>query len=227
MTDNYTLVFTDPDNLNTIEIVPYSIDYSTSLTFYGKNALNYWHDLNNNLLLLLTNFGHKNPPLHPIVGQIWYDATNKLLKYFDKTWQTIVPPQLDLSMFVQQSGDTLNGNLIILNQGFNAKSITTRGYIEQQLAKCTYGDEKGTCWVKHSGSNYVVLSTYATKAKQTVTLPFEMADTQYSIVASPNDTANSNDGLHWTTYNKTTKDFQIVFAGSVQTLAIVITGFAK
>lgn len=228
MTDNYTLVFTDDSNPNTIEIEPYSIDFSTSLTFYGKNALNYWYDLNNNLLLLLANFGGASPPPKPIIGQIWYDSKVKKLKFFDKTWQLIEQPRPDLSMYVHNSNDTITGNLVISQFNSNAKSVTTRGYVDSRLANCTYGDKDGVCWVRHTDNNYVVISTSATKSKQTVTLPFEMVDTNYAVTATCNETSSYKyDGMHWTVYNKTTTSFQISFANSVATLAIIITGFAK
>lgn len=226
MTDTYILNSTTASI--TIEIEPYSIDLSTSLTFYGKNALNYWYDLNNNLLLLLSNFSSKKAPLRPIQGQIWFESTENKLKYFDQIWHSVTPQRPDLSMYVTIHDDTMQGNLILDPQPQNAKSIIPRVYVDTQLANCTYGDENGVSWVKHTDTNYVIISLSATKSGQTVTLPFEMSDTSYSILATSNETTNQKyDGYHWVVYNKTTTDFQVKFYNSVQTLAIIITGFAK
>jgi hypothetical protein len=51
----------------------------SSLTLIGKNFTNYGAILNENFIYLLENFADTNTPQFPLVGQIWYDTTNKLL----------------------------------------------------------------------------------------------------------------------------------------------------
>jgi len=58
---------------------------STDLTFVGKNYAGYGEILNQDLVKLLENFSNSKEPLNPLVGQMWYDATNKKIKLYDGT----------------------------------------------------------------------------------------------------------------------------------------------
>ncbi len=62
-----------------------TIDNTTDLKFVGRNYTGYGEVQNENFLHLLENFANTVPPLKPIVGQIWYDAVNKKLKFYDGT----------------------------------------------------------------------------------------------------------------------------------------------
>jgi hypothetical protein len=81
MTASYVLQFSDPNNLNTITVLPVpqgpgvDID-STSLTLVGSGYPNYGLPVAQNFLKLLENFASPNQPLHPIKGQLWYDTSN-------------------------------------------------------------------------------------------------------------------------------------------------------
>jgi hypothetical protein len=66
---------------------------ATSLTLIGKNFPTYGQILNQDLVSMLENFAYSNSPSNPLVGQIWYDSGNHLLKFYrDGTttpyWQT-------------------------------------------------------------------------------------------------------------------------------------------
>jgi len=60
----------------------------TSLTFVGKNFAGYGGIQNENFLYLLENFANGSEPSNAIAGQIWYDSTNKKLKYYVMTGPT-------------------------------------------------------------------------------------------------------------------------------------------
>ena len=53
---------------------------ATSLTFTGKGAANYGTVQQENLIRLLENFADSTEPLHPTIGQLWYDSGKKTLK---------------------------------------------------------------------------------------------------------------------------------------------------
>lgn len=57
---------------------------TTNLTLVGKNVNNYGQYINNNLTKLLSNFASDTEPdvEKAVVGQIWYDTSNKILKVF-------------------------------------------------------------------------------------------------------------------------------------------------
>lgn len=60
-----------------------TVDHTTDLTFIGKNYAGYGEVQNENFLHLLENFANTAQPARPVEGQIWYDSTNKVLKYYN------------------------------------------------------------------------------------------------------------------------------------------------
>ena len=63
---------------------------SSSLTLIGKNYAGYGIFLNQNYVKLLENFYNSTAPTAPLPGQLWYDATNSLLKVYDgSAWKPI------------------------------------------------------------------------------------------------------------------------------------------
>ena len=86
----YTINYTDgnvfasiPDGtVNTIQ----SGTVGTALiTLVGKNYAGYGEFLDNNFLHLLENGSNGTAPPSPVVGQLWWDKTNRLLKVYDAT----------------------------------------------------------------------------------------------------------------------------------------------
>jgi hypothetical protein len=52
---------------------------STSLTLTGKGLPNYGEIQQENFIRLLENFASENPPSHPTIGQLWYNAGQNIL----------------------------------------------------------------------------------------------------------------------------------------------------
>ena len=66
-----------------------TIDQSTDLNFVGKNYAGYGEIHNENFLFLLENFAGSNPPPRAISGQVWFDASESKLKFYDGSrWRT-------------------------------------------------------------------------------------------------------------------------------------------
>lgn len=62
---------------------------STSLTLVGKNYAGYGEIQNENFVHLLENFAHANEPANKIIGQVWYSASDKKLKFWNGVrWKT-------------------------------------------------------------------------------------------------------------------------------------------
>lgn len=53
---------------------------STSLTLIGRNYAGYGTFLNENFIYLLENFARSSGPSNPLTGQLWWDATNNVVK---------------------------------------------------------------------------------------------------------------------------------------------------
>ena len=62
-----------------------TIDTTTDLRFVGKNYAGYGEVQNENFLHLMENFANSTSPPKVVTGQIWYDTTNKKLKFYDGT----------------------------------------------------------------------------------------------------------------------------------------------
>jgi len=66
-----------------------TLDQTTDLKLVGKNYAGYGEIQNENFVFLLENFAGGNEPPKKITGQIWFDSTNKKLKFYDGTnWRT-------------------------------------------------------------------------------------------------------------------------------------------
>jgi hypothetical protein len=62
-----------------------TIDTTTDLRFVGKNYAGYGEVQNENFLHLLENFANTTAPPKSVLGQIWYDSSNKKLKFYNGT----------------------------------------------------------------------------------------------------------------------------------------------
>lgn len=60
-----------------------TIDQTTDLKLVGKNYAGYGEIQNENFIFLLENFAGNNEPPKAITGQIWFDASQSKLKYYD------------------------------------------------------------------------------------------------------------------------------------------------
>lgn len=58
---------------------------ATDIRLVGRNYAGYGEIQNENFLHLLENFSNSSPPARPLSGQVWYDSTNKKLKFYDGT----------------------------------------------------------------------------------------------------------------------------------------------
>jgi len=81
MTSPYILTFSDPNNLNTITVLPVPAGPgvntdATSLTLVGPGYKNYGLPIAQNFIKLLENFASPSQPLNSIKGQLWYDISN-------------------------------------------------------------------------------------------------------------------------------------------------------
>jgi hypothetical protein len=54
-----------------------------SIKFPGRGYLNYGEPVNENMLWMLQNFANASAPAHPVTGQLWYDTSVQLLKFYN------------------------------------------------------------------------------------------------------------------------------------------------
>ena len=72
----------------TVSIAPGTTNTTaTSLTLVGKNFPGYGQFLMQNFVQILQNFNNTTAPNNPVIGQLWYDTANQVLKvYRGTTW---------------------------------------------------------------------------------------------------------------------------------------------
>jgi hypothetical protein len=62
----------------------------TNLTLVGRNYAGYGTALNENFVKLLENFSNSTAPTTPLIGQLWWDSTNGVLKAWQGTsWKAL------------------------------------------------------------------------------------------------------------------------------------------
>lgn len=67
---------------------------TTSIDLIGRNYAGYGISVNENFIKLLENFASQNAPNNPLVGQLWWDSTNKHLSVWQGTnWKIISSSQ--------------------------------------------------------------------------------------------------------------------------------------
>ena len=67
---------------------------TTSIDLIGRNYAGYGISVNENFVRLLENFASQNAPNNPLIGQLWWDSTNKHLSVWQGTnWKIISSSQ--------------------------------------------------------------------------------------------------------------------------------------
>jgi len=79
----YTINLTDGQIFATI--ADGTINTASSMVLVGKNYAGYGEFLDENFIHLLENGANTVPPGAPLVGQLWWDKTNSLMKVFNGT----------------------------------------------------------------------------------------------------------------------------------------------
>jgi hypothetical protein len=78
---SYTINLTNGSTLVPGGISDGTVDTNhTSLVLIGKNYAGYGQFLNENFVKMLENFANTSSPANPLTGQLWWDATNNILK---------------------------------------------------------------------------------------------------------------------------------------------------
>jgi hypothetical protein len=102
-------------------------DTKTSLTFIGKNFNNYGEAFNENFLKLLEHFASDVPPATPILGQLWYDKSARILKVYQgpvETWR-VVPTSSTVTGTANQITATTNSTGVQLSLPQNIHNQAT------------------------------------------------------------------------------------------------------
>mgnify|MGYP003353502595 CR=1 FL=1 len=80
---SYTINLTDGALFATI--ADGTINTSSSMTLVGKNYAGYGEFLDENFIHLLENGANTVAPGAPLIGQLWWDKTNSVMKVYNGT----------------------------------------------------------------------------------------------------------------------------------------------
>lgn len=58
---------------------------AASIAFPGRAYPIYGEAINQDLLWIMQNFANPSPPQNPVVGQLWYDTANQIVKFYSGT----------------------------------------------------------------------------------------------------------------------------------------------
>ena len=79
----YNITLTNGNTFATI--ADGTVNTASSVTLVGKNYAGYGQFLDENFIQMLENFSNATAPTAPLIGQLWWDSTNSLLKVYNGT----------------------------------------------------------------------------------------------------------------------------------------------
>jgi len=138
------------------------INRDYSITFVGKMVPNYGQAINTNFLRLLENSAAATQPSNPIPGQLWYDASQKRLKFYTgtgfHTLDSLPPNTLGVNAYLSAdpssdyfwvSDKTLKNNLFPSPGlgGIPYDKITLKGCIATSANLPTSGAQIGDLYI--------------------------------------------------------------------------------
>jgi hypothetical protein len=105
-------VITRTNGTTLVEIADQTVDTTTtSLSLIGRGAPQYGQAIAEDFVHLLENFAAPTAPGNPMVGQLWYDTTNQVMKVYNgTTWKLDSASDGIGDTGDQPSGPTLGGN---------------------------------------------------------------------------------------------------------------------
>jgi hypothetical protein len=121
-----------------------AVNAETSLVILGRGFAEYGDDVQQNMLYLLENFANTSPPVHPTIGQLWYElptTTNPLPKlniWTGNTWLSLLTTDggitmtnaLDMGGFrIINVGSPVNINDAVTISYANANYLSSSGNI--------------------------------------------------------------------------------------------------
>jgi len=162
---------TNTDGTEAIIIADQSIDSTFSLNLIGPNATNYGDDIARNTVRHLENFaGTTAPnPTKKLIGQLWYDKNDNILRAWNGTvWQKLRPQVLnaepsDTGINASSSGDVYFNavnNRSYIHDGTSWKLQNYAGEVSSKFKsvdaigepQTAYGSKFKTIYLKDAGN---------------------------------------------------------------------------
>jgi hypothetical protein len=179
----YTLYKTNGIKLTTVE--DGTLNITTDLQFVGKNYSGYGQAVNQNLVNLLENFASTSSPSNPLAGQIWYDSSNKKIKYYTGTkWNQVSTTNLD----TVRPTDLSNGE-------FWFDSSNNKLYIKKGDSFVLIGPSVTTSGGGTSGGTIGTSTILADTTIEYDVIPLTIGDTTEAVISTANFNVDITDDL--------------------------------
>lgn len=198
----------------------------TSMTMFGASTLDYGSTLWTNLLQYMEHYANETPPVHAVEGQIWYDTSTSELKINKSkiaespNWLPIAPkPIVNTSKLLLRTGGTLTYDLQLTGDIVSDNQFATKEYADAH-ANVTFTSKNSKYQYNLINFNgFITLNgtiqySEISSGNFVVDLPFEMKDTNYSVVLTVGSKLSTytNDvekpyGHHHSVNNKTKHSF--------------------
>lgn len=199
----YNINFTDKSK-TALVIQPGEINYDTSLILFGKNTPDWGKLVNSNFIKLLEHFSNEYSPGYSgnvLEGQLWFDTnTNQLKVCIDNAsliWKILCntqePDLTDvvtydnlnnyISNYIQLSGDTLTGPLLV-SHPINNFDIANKHYVNTRACLCVDNKSKYDGYISINGG-VVGTRILLSAAGDNAAVPKSYVDSIASFEVSP------------------------------------------
>lgn len=111
MANTYTITLSDGTVLTTISEGTVDNKQTTSLVLHGRGRAEYGQQRDQNLVSLLENFANGSPPVNPLIGQLWFDKNDVLLKVRGGSPVDWIPVGATITGNVYEVGTISAGNV--------------------------------------------------------------------------------------------------------------------
>jgi hypothetical protein len=148
----YTLQTSDNNSIKIQQndiIEPLDSDSTLPITLYGKNFREYGQQFQNNLYYILENFCGDTAPQHPVIGMLWYDNKNDMLKLYtgktkpDGPWMQVAYEDMP-SVTSTTTPAPLPPGIIAINYNTIKFGVTWGGNVDLDTVIVGYGST-GLC----------------------------------------------------------------------------------
>jgi hypothetical protein len=99
------------NSIPAIFVFPETVDgagypaYNTDLMLNGKGSMNYGENLLTNMVHIMEHFANTTAPARSVIGQFWYDLTNKAVKIWTGVaWDMLVPATTPYDLYASFEG---------------------------------------------------------------------------------------------------------------------------
>jgi hypothetical protein len=171
---SFTVKRTNGTNL--VDVADQTIDTTaSSLNLVGRGAVNYAQSFAENFIHLAENFANSSAPSNPLVGQQWWDSSQKVMKAFDGTNWTVLGGGLgDGGTGNLPGGTTIGGTVqtgsrlggatgLVLQYGSGSTTVAalfSEGKIIAIACMETIPNDHLPATVAVQGTNYVVAARF-------------------------------------------------------------------